>query len=101
MLLFYNTTKQLTDSGVDTAVISVGSTEQCGPCLPLHIDTLVAEYFARAFGERLDAYVLPTLPFNTAEEHASFQGTVTLRPTTVMFVLEEVVTGLRVQGYRK
>ncbi len=101
MLSFYSTTKQLADSGVGTAVISVGSTEQCGPCLPLHIDTLVAEYFARAFGERLNAYVLPTLPFNTAEEHASFQGTVTLRPTTVMLVLEEVVVGLRAQGFRK
>ncbi len=101
MLSYQNTTKQLADAGTDTAVISVGSTEQCGPCLPLHIDTLVAEYFARAFGERLNAYVLPTLPFNTAEEHASFTGTVTLRPTTVMLVLEEVVAGLRAQGFRK
>ena len=101
MLSFRNTTKQLSDSGVDTAVISVGSTEQCGPCLPLHVDTLLAEYFARAFGERLNAYVLPTLPFNTAEEHASFKGTVTLSPATVMLVLEEVAAGLREQGFRK
>lgn len=101
MLSSVNTTKQLSDAGVDTAVISVGSTEQCGPCLPLHIDTLVAEYFARAFGERLSAYVLPTLPFNTAEEHAAFTGTVTLRPSTVMLVLEEIAAGLRAQGFRK
>lgn len=101
MLSFRNTTKQIADAGVDTAIISVGSTEQCGPCLPLHIDTLVAEYFARAFGERLNAYVLPTLPFNTAEEHAPFAGTVTLRPATVMLVLEEIVAGLRAQGIRK
>ena len=101
MLSYQNTTKQLADAGTDTAIISVASTEQCGPCLPLHIDTLVAEYFAQAFGERLNAYVLPTFPFNTAEEHASFTGTVTLRPTTVMLVLEEVVAGLRAQGFRK
>ena len=101
MYSFRNTTMQLTDAGADTAIISVGSTEQCGPCLPFHIDTLVAEYFARAFGERLAAYVLPTLPFNTAEEHASFAGTVTLRPATVMLVLEEIVAGLRTQGFRK
>ena len=56
MLSFRNSSKQLSDSGVDTAIISVGSTEQCGPCLPLHLDTLIAEYFARAFGERLSAY---------------------------------------------
>lgn len=101
MLSFRYSTKQLSDAEVDTAIISVGSTEQCGPCLPLHIDTLVAEYFAHAFGERLNAYVLPTMPFNTAEEHAGFRGTVTLRPSTVMLVLEEVVAGLRAQGFQK
>jgi ABC-type enterochelin transport system ATPase subunit len=49
----------------------------------------------------LGAYVLPTLPFNTSEEHASFKGTVSLRPSTLMLVLEEVVGELRIQGFRK
>jgi creatinine amidohydrolase len=61
----------------------------------------VAGYYARAWGEVLGAYVLPTLPFNTSEEHASFRGTVSLAPTTVMRMLEEVVEGLRGQGFRK
>jgi creatinine amidohydrolase len=52
-------------------------------------------------GETLGAYVLPTLLFNTSEEHASFSGTVTLSPATVMLVLEEVVAGLRQQGFTK
>jgi creatinine amidohydrolase len=49
----------------------------------------------------LRAYVTPTLPFTTSEEHASFTGTITLRPGTMMLVLEEIVTGLRAQGFRK
>lgn len=61
----------------------------------------MAEYFARAWGEALGAFVLPTLPFNTAEEHAGFRGTISLRPATVMLVLEEVVGVLREQGFRK
>ena len=101
MFSYRNSTQELTDGGVDTAVISVGSTEQCGPCLPLHIDTLVAEYFARAWGEVLNAYVLPTMPFNTSEEHSSFRGTITLRPATVMAVMGEIVEVLREQGFRK
>lgn len=101
MLSYRNSTKQLADSDTDTAIISVGSTEQCGPYLPLHLDTLLAQYFADAWGRVLNAYVLPTLPFNTAEEHAGFRGTVTLRPQTVMAVLEEVVGGLRLQGFHK
>jgi creatinine amidohydrolase len=101
MLSYHNTTRQLTDSGIDTAVLSAGSTEQCGPRLPLHLDTLLARYFAQAWGRVLDGYVLPTLPFNTAEEHASFKGTITLRPGTVMAVLGEIVACLREQGFQK
>jgi creatinine amidohydrolase len=101
MLSFLNSTRALSEAGIDTAIISVGATEQCGPCLPLHIDTLTAEYFARAWGKMLGAYVLPTLPFNTSEEHSSFKGTISLRPTTVTQILEEIVIVLRQQGFIK
>ena len=96
-----NSTRELSEARVDSAILSVGATEQCGPHLPLHIDTLVTEYCARAYGEVLGAYVLPTLPFNTSEEHASFKGTVSLSPATVMLMLGEIVEGLRGQGFRK
>jgi creatinine amidohydrolase len=96
-----NSTTELSEAGTDTAIVSVGATEQCGPHLPLHLDTLAAEYYARAWGEVLGAYVLPTMPFNTSEEHASFKGTASLSPATVMLMLEEIVEGLRGQGFRK
>ena len=96
-----NSTRDLSEVGIDTAILSVGATEQCGPHLPLNIDILVAEHYARAWGELLGAYVLPTVPFNTSEEHASFKGTVSLHPSTLMLVLEEVVRELRSQGFRK
>jgi creatinine amidohydrolase len=101
MFSIRNSTTEISRSGIDTAILSVGATEQCGPCLPLHIDTLCAEYFARAWGQVLNAYVLPTLPFNTSEEHSSFRGTIPLRPRTVMKVLEEIVAVLREQGFCK
>ncbi len=69
-----NSTMELSRAGTDTAIVSVGATEQCGPHLPLNLDTLVAGYYARAWGEVLGAYVLPTLPFNTSEEQASFRA---------------------------
>jgi creatinine amidohydrolase len=93
-----NSTKDLSDARVDTAVISVGATEQCGPHLPLHLDALLAGYYARAWGEVLGAYVLPTLPFNTSEEHASFKRTVSVTPATLMILLEEIVAELRRRG---
>jgi creatinine amidohydrolase len=41
-----NSTGELSAAGIDTAILGVGATEQCGPHLPLNIDTLVAEYYA-------------------------------------------------------
>ena len=61
MLSYHNSTKQLVESNIDTAIISVGSTEQCGPYLPFHLDTLL--YCAlnenRSFGE-VEAPILIT-----------------------------------------
>jgi creatinine amidohydrolase len=78
MFSVINSTKELSDVATDTAFLSVGATEQCGSHVPLHLDTLVAGYYARAWGEALSAYVLLTMPFSTTEEHASFMGTVSL-----------------------
>jgi len=98
---YKNSTKDLEDNKIDTAIISVGATEQCGPCLPFHLDTLCAEYFAINFGRLLNAYVLPTLPFNTSEEHSQFKGTVSVSPIILMKFLEEVVINLKNQGFIK
>ncbi|WP_265333453.1 creatininase family protein [Paenibacillus guangzhouensis] len=80
MLNYTNTTKELSESGIDTVVISIGATEQFGPYLPMHLDNLIAERYAEEYGRALNAHVLPTLPFNTSEEHANFRGTVTISP---------------------
>lgn len=101
MLSYKNTTTELSRSGIDTAVISVGSTEQFGPYLPMHIDTLIAELYANEFGKAVHGYVLPVLPFNTSEEHSGFKGTVTVSPTILMTMLEEIIVNLRRQGFKK
>ncbi|MCM3784566.1 creatininase family protein [Neobacillus mesonae] len=50
MLSYKNTTMELSQSAIDTAVLSVGATEQFGPNLPMDLDTLVAELYADAYG---------------------------------------------------
>ena len=101
MLNYTNTTRELAESNIDTAVISVGATEQFGPYLPMHIDTLIAELYATEYGKAIDAYVLPVLPFNTSEEHAGFKGTVTVSPTILTAMLEDIIQNLRRQGFKK
>ncbi|WP_234417327.1 MULTISPECIES: creatininase family protein [unclassified Lysinibacillus] len=80
MLSYKSSTREIDESGTETAVLSVGATEQFGPNLPMHLDTLIAEIYAKSFGEALNAYVLQTIPFNTSEEHANCKGTITVSP---------------------
>lgn len=101
MLDYRNTTTELAESNIDTAVISVGATEQFGPYLPMHIDSLIAELYATEYGKAINAYVLPVLPFNTSEEHAGFKGTVTVSPNILTAFLEEIIVNLRRQGFKK
>lgn len=101
MLNYTNTTAELSTNHIDTAIISVGATEQCGPFLPMHLDTLIAERYAQAYGRVLNAYVLPSLPFNTSEEHANFKGTVTVSPNVLTAMLEEIIVNLTRQGFDK
>lgn len=45
-----------------TLVWPVGATEQHGPHLPLSVDTVLAEEFARAVAAELDGFLLPAQP---------------------------------------
>jgi creatinine amidohydrolase len=67
----------------------------------MHVDTLIAELYAKEYGKALHAYVLPVLPFNTSEEHAGFRGTVTVSPNTLTAMLEEIIVNLKRQGFKK
>ncbi|GKU80483.1 hypothetical protein L3i20_v248800 [Paenibacillus sp. L3-i20] len=42
ILNYTNTTTEIADSGTDTVILSVGATEQFGPFLPMHLNTLIA-----------------------------------------------------------
>ncbi|MEK3672097.1 creatininase family protein [Paenibacillus sp. FSL R10-2771] len=101
MLSYKNTTTEVAASGIDTVIISVGATEQFGPFLPMHLDTLIAELYAESYGKALNAYVLPTLPFNTSEEHANCKGTVTVSPNILTAMLEDIIMNLARQGFTK
>ncbi|MFX4300929.1 creatininase family protein [Alicyclobacillus tolerans] len=101
MCNYTNTTLEITASGVDTVVIPIGATEQFGPTLPMHLDTLIAELYGKEYGKALNAYVLPVLPFNTSEEHATFKGTVTVSPAVISAFVEDMIENLRRQGFRK
>ena len=91
----------LESSGVDTAVLPVGAIEQHGPHLPLSVDWFQGEIVARHVAERLDAFLLPGIPYGCSQAHAGFRGTVSLAPETLGAVVTDIAESLLEQGFRR
>ncbi len=65
------------------ALVPIGSVEQHGPHMPLGTDFMIAEYLAKAAGERLDAIITPVIPIGYAAYHADFPGTLSVSKQTL------------------
>ena len=101
MVTVFNTWEEVKEANVEIAILPIGSIEQHGRHLPLGTDWLIADRLARELGERLNAYVLPALPYGNSQEHMGFPGTITLRPQTLALVIEDIILSLRHHGIKK
>jgi creatinine amidohydrolase len=86
-------------------VIPVGATEQHGRHLPVCTDWVLPERVIAEAGLLRDLVVGPFIPFGYRSRPGSgggqhFPGTVSLRATTFMSVLEDVLSELRRTGFR-
>ncbi|HEX5118859.1 MAG TPA: creatininase family protein [Pseudonocardiaceae bacterium] len=84
----------------DRIVLPVGSTEQHG-YLSLGTDALLAERVSVEAAEPLGIPVLPVLPFGMAPYFARFPGSMSLRISTYVEVLRDLLDGLSAQGFRR
>lgn len=80
-------------------VVPLGSTEQHGPAGLIGTDTLCPAFIARAVGERDGVLVAPVVAYGNAHHHLGFAGTVSLRPTTLVAVVSDLVDSLTRQGF--
>ena len=84
----------------DRIILVTGATEQHG-YLSLLTDARVPMAIATAVAEREKVLVAPPLNFGVSPYFAAYPGTLSLRQTTFILVMHDLLTGLAVQGFRR
>ncbi|KPQ36201.1 MAG: creatinine amidohydrolase [Phormidesmis priestleyi Ana] len=82
-------------------IFPIGSTEQHGPTGLIGTDAICAEVVAKGVGEATDALVGPTINVGMALHHLSFPGSVSLRPSTLIALIQDYVKPLARHGFER
>ena len=80
-------------------LIPIGSTEQHGPNGLLGTDHICPETVAVLVGEAVGAAVAPALAIGMSQHHMRFPGSMTLKPSTLLQVVRDVVESLASHGF--
>ncbi len=86
--------------GKKTVIVPCGSTEQHGLHAPLGTDAITSFEIAKEAGKRAATVVAPVLSFGFSPGlHCTFPGTVSLRGTTLIAVVEDLLESLLRSGF--
>ena len=97
--LSWKQAEQLRDAN-SIAIVPLGSTEQHA-YLSLATDTILATKLAIESSAGLDVAIFPCLPYGLVPQFKGFVGTISLRSTTYLLVVEDILRGLFDQGFSR
>jgi len=82
-------------------ILPIGSTEQHGPTGAIGTDALTAESVALEVSKRSGVIVAPTQPYGMAEHHLGFPGTMSLKPSTLLNLIHDLLVSLAMHGFER
>ncbi len=88
----------------DIAILSIGSTEQHGPHLPVSTDAFDAYWIAKEVVKRVEnpkPVVLPPLNYGVSYHHMAFPGTISLSPETLINTIYDIGCSIVNYGVKK
>jgi len=80
-------------------IIPIGSTEQHGPNGLIGTDAICPTRIAAGIEEHMDVLIAPTINYGMAQHHMAFAGTITLRPSTLIQLVSDVIESLQQHGF--
>jgi creatinine amidohydrolase len=88
---------------IELVLVPVGAHEQHGPNIAVSTDTISADALCRATAARVgpSVAVAPAIPWGVSWHHLRFAGTISLRQSTLIAVLEDIVGSLYAHGMRR
>ena len=85
-------------------LLPIGAVEQHGPHLPLDTDIAAATAICERAAALLDeppALVLPPIPWGLSPYWLPFPGTLTLRPETILALVDDLGASVAAHGFRR
>lgn len=81
------------------AILPVGAVEAHGPHLPLGTDNILATELSKQLADRVNGFVLPTLPYGQVWSLQDFPGSLTLSNQTLTQLVTEIGESIYAQGF--
>jgi creatinine amidohydrolase len=82
-------------------IFPIGSTEQHGPTGLIGTDAICAETIAHGVGDATGAVIGPTINVGMALHHTAFPGSISLRPSTLIALVQDYVKPLARYGFER